>query len=427
MGSIPTSPTKIELIMKIAFFSDCYLDLTGGIVSSINALKAELERLGHTVYVFSTGFPRNEKELVKLAEQNIFVVPSCRLFFRGLTPVSRRPAVIEKWLEQNFPELKDFDIFHIHYEGGCSIAGIRLGRKLGVPVVQTMHGREDMGEGNLIPYGLRTFVAIMLNLFHSWYLPHRRKVAQDEKSATNTARAKMWELMVNHANYADVVVTPSQHFKDKLLNYGVTQPIKVVPNGVKDELVESDVAARELKSGEKLRIVWHSRVSAEKRMMPFLEALTMVDAKRYHMDVYGGGGDYFRAKRFAKRHKLAVKFYNTTPFRPKVLRTMLAAQLDVLVSYDFDTFGMTLIEAEAVGLPVLFCDPEMCEVVPEGSFVMSDDATPASMAQALNDLLDHPERVAEMSQVMLKKRDEVRQSRRVLPLIKIYEELRSTK
>ena len=109
--------------MKIAFFSDCYLDLTGGIVSSINAQKAELEHLGHTVYVFSTGYPKSDAELKKLAKQKIFQVPSCRLCFRGATPVSRRPKIIEKWLKNSHPEIKDFDVFYVHYESGCSIAG----------------------------------------------------------------------------------------------------------------------------------------------------------------------------------------------------------------------------------------------------------------------------------------------------------------
>ena len=52
--------------MKIAFFSDCYLDLSGGIVSNINAEKAELERQGHTVYVFSSAYPHSENEIKKL-------------------------------------------------------------------------------------------------------------------------------------------------------------------------------------------------------------------------------------------------------------------------------------------------------------------------------------------------------------------------
>ena len=52
--------------MKIAIFTDCYLDLIGGIASSIEAQKTALENRGHTVYVFSTGFPRSSQELQKL-------------------------------------------------------------------------------------------------------------------------------------------------------------------------------------------------------------------------------------------------------------------------------------------------------------------------------------------------------------------------
>lgn len=405
--------------MKIAFFSDCYLDMTGGIVSSINAVKAELERLGHTVYVFSTGFPRSKEARFMLAKKHIYEVPSCWLFFRGLAPISRRPAIIEKWLVENFPELKDFDIFHTHYESGCSIAGMRLGRRLGIPVVQTMHGREDMGETNIIPYGLRTFVATNINWFHSWYLPHKKIVKKDRYLADNFAKAKMWTMMVNHANNADIVLSPSLQFKRKLEHYGVEKKIEVVPNAVKDELVGGKGAVRKLEKGEKLKIIWHSRVSEEKRMMPFLRALKTVNGN-YEMRVYGGGGDFFRARRFAKKNQMNVAFYNTSPFEV-VAEAMDWANLDVLVSYNFDTFGMTLIEAEAKGLPVFICDPDFKEVVPKGSYKLAAGPEPEKMAKALQDLIDNPEQIEKMSRVMIENREEVKQSLRIKKLIKIYE------
>ena len=115
--------------MKIAIFSDCYLDLTGGIRSSIAAQKQALEQNGHEVCIFSTGYPKSKQELKKLSKQNIFQVPSCKLFFYKLTPVSRRPKIVEKWLVKNHPEIKNFDIYYIHYESGCSIAGLRLAKK----------------------------------------------------------------------------------------------------------------------------------------------------------------------------------------------------------------------------------------------------------------------------------------------------------
>lgn len=407
--------------MKIAIFSDCFLDLTGGITSSIRAQKRALEERGHEVEVFSTGFPRSKAELSKLAQDKIYQVPSCKLFFWKLTPVSRRPGIIEKWLLREHPEIREYDVFYVHYEAGCSIAGLRLGKRLGIPTVQVMHGREDMGETNIIPYGLRTFVAWGLNWLHSWYMPHKARVRRDQYLADNTAKAYMWTLMVNHANYADLVITPSRHFRDKLVHYGVTKKIEVVPNGYPDDLFPTEVKVRELRDGKKLRMIWHSRVSAEKRMMPFLRALTQVRGK-WRMDVYGGGGDYFRAQRFARRNGLNVKFHGNVKF--EVIKKALAkSHLDILASYNFDTFGMTLIEAEAAGVPVFFCDPDMREVVPIGGYLMSDFIDPQSMAATLNLIMDDPAKIRKMSTVMIKHRHEILESERIKGLEKIFVQL----
>ncbi len=410
--------------MKIAIFSDCYLDLTGGIRSSINAQKAALEEKGHAVEVFSTGFPRSEKELKNLARSHIYLAPSCRLFFRGLTPVSRKPKIIENWLEKTHPELKNFDIFYVHYEAGLSIAALRLGKKLNIPTVQVMHGREDMGETNIIPRGFRTLVALFLNHLHACFLPHEVKIRKDNYLANSLAKAEMWTMMVNHANSADLVLTPSAHFRKKLLHYGVKTRIEVFPNGYPDANFPENPPLKLLNAGEPLKIIWHSRVSAEKRMMPFLRALKILykTHKNFALDVYGGGGDFFRARRFARRHHLPVIFHGNVPFE-KLQTAIGNAHLDVLVSFGFDTFGMTLIEAEAFNTPVFFCDPDMKEVVPAGSFVMSEDETPEKIAASLEDILENPEKIGHMSKKMQENRSEILISRRISSLEQIFRDI----
>ena len=399
--------------MKIAIFTDCYLDLTGGITSSINDDKAELEQRGHTVYVFSSGFPRSEKERQALAEQNIFPVKSCRVFGRGIVPIARRPGIIEKELMRTHPEISDFDIYYIHYEAGCSIAGLRLGRKFGVPTIQVMHGREDMGEDRLIPYGLRTVVAVLLNWFHSWYIPHSVKVHRDDYLADTLAKAKMWTLMVNHANYADLVVSPSKHFRKKLQHYGVTRPFEVLPHGLADARCEVEVSPRELMGGEKLRVIWHSRLSGEKRILPFLTALKILGRpQEYRLDVYGDGPDGMMARKYAKLHHLPVKFHGDTA-RDKVWRELTLAHLDVLASYNYDNYSMSLVEAAAAGTPVLIADKDMEEILPPGSYILSAGPTPEEMAAALAELLDHPERIAKMSRAAIAGRDAKRISRKI--------------
>lgn len=407
--------------MKIAIFSDCYLDLTGGIVTSINSQKAELEKLGHTVYIFTTAFSKSEQELKKFAKKNIYIVPSCKFLIRGVTPISRRPPIIEKWIMDKHPEIKNFDIFYTHHEVGCSIAGLRLGKKLHIPTVQVMHGREDMGETMLIPFGFRTITAMLLNYSHACFIPHHDKVHRDENLADTFAKAKMWTLMVNHANHADYVISPSEHMQRKLQHYGVKREIMIFPNGLDDQSFPAKVSPKSLKSGEELRIIWHSRVSGEKRIIPFFRALNQVTGK-YRLDVYGGGGDLKKAKRYAKNHRLNVYFHGPTDFK-EVQTAIQNAQLDVLTSYNYDNHPLTLVEAEACGVPVFFCDPDMAEFVPAGGFLVSKNESPAEMSETISNIFKHPECIHKMSEVMISHRDEVLVSHRIRVLERFFQEI----
>lgn len=395
--------------MKIAFFSDCYLDLTGGIVTTISAQKKELERRGHTVYIFSSAYKKSPAETAKLKTENIFPVKSCRILGRGLTPIAKRPHIIEKQILNEHPEIKDFDIFYVHYEAGCSIAGLRLGKKLNVKTIQVMHGREDIGEQNLVPYGFRTIVATLLNWFHSWYLPHPIKIKKDNYLATTKAAIKMWELMANHASFADFILTPSEHFKKKLAHYKVKKSVKTLPNGVLDECFVPNLEPKTLKPGETLNIIWHSRVSKEKRIMPFLEALKNVNGN-YHLDIYGDGNDLKRAKKYVKGHHLNVHFHGVKPFK-EIYSKIIKSHLDVLTSYNFDNYPMTLVEAESAGTPALYVDPDLKEVTPTTGTILTKSPNPKDIANAINDLIAHPEKIEKMSKAMLEHRDEVRVSR----------------
>ena len=412
--------------MKIAIFSDCYLDLTGGIVSVINAEKLALEQRGHTVEVFTSAYPHSDAELKQLSRKHIYPVPSCKIFGCNLTPIARRPSVVEKWLIKNHPEIQNYDVYYIHYEAGCSIAGLRLAKRFNIPSVQVMHGREDVGEEKLIPCGLRTIVATLLNWFHSWYLPHSTKVHRDHYLATTIARAKMWTLMVNHANYADLVITPSEHFAKKLHHYGVVKTIIPLHHGVSDELIAEHVAERKLDLGTPIELIWHSRLSGEKRTHEFLQALQILQNdfgnNNYHLTMYGDGPDGNSARKYAHHHNLNIDFCGVQPFKmiwPKIK----SAHLDVLVSYNYDTFGMTLIEAAAAGTPTLFVDKDMQEILPPGSFVMADGSSPQQIAAAINELINHPERISSMSKALLKHRSNLKISRKIDQLERIFTNL----
>lgn len=395
--------------MKIAIFTDIYAPWgSGGIASSIKAQKHELEKLGHDVTVFCPGFNAREKNVVN--------VPSHRILRINNSVVSKRPTVVEAFVLEKFLNFAEFDVVHVHYEASCSLAGIRLAQRFGLPLVQTMHGREDMAIAINIPHPLKYLTASLMNHMHAKYLPHTFKVKRDKFQAPTRARAKMWELMVNQANYADVVIVPSQHFARKLEHYGVTRPFAQVSNGVSSELVQAEFAPRELEDGAVLKLIWNSRLSHEKRILPFLQAVAMLK-RPYLLYVYGDGNDLRAAKKYAERHKLKVKFYGMQK-REKIVQTMAEAHLSILASYNFDNQPMTLLEAEATGLPVFFCDPNMLEIVPSGSFVLAGGPEPVAMAIALENL--ESAQVVKMSSQMLKNRAKVLQEAQIEDLLNAY-------
>lgn len=398
------------MVMKIAIFTDIYAPWgDGGIPSSIKAQKNELERLGHEIVLFCPGYNAREKGVIN--------VPSHEHVEINGAIISKRPKKVEQFVLERFPNFADeFDLVHVHYEASCSLAGVRLARRFGMPLVQTMHGREDRAIEVNTPKLVRGFVARWLNKHHGNYLVHELRVKRDKFQAPTKLRARMWTLMVNHAEQADVVVVPSQHFGDKLEHYGVTKPIVVVSNGIDENLVKQKFRVRELEDGDVLKMIWNSRISREKRMMEFLAALRMLK-RPYLLYAYGNGNDFKKAQKFVKKHGLKVKFYGPTT-RQKIIDRMSESHLAVMASYNFDTQGMTLLEAEATGLPVFFCDPTMEEVVPQGSYVISGGPEPEAMAMALESL--PPNRIADMSKIMLEHRSEVMSDVQVEKLLATY-------
>lgn len=398
--------------MRIAVFTDIYAPwATGGIVSSIQAQKRELEKLGHTVVVFCPGFDSDDPTVV--------TVPTFKWLKINETAVARTPQEIETAILDQRPEFgREFDLVHAHYEAACSIAGIRLARRFGLPVVQTMHGREDMAIAVNVAPALRFGVAEALDLLHAQCLEHGVEVERDQFQAPTLTRARMWRLMVNHAESADVVVTPTRHFAEKLRHYGVTRPLRVVSNGVDEDLVTQEFQVRRLEEGAPLLMLWNSRVSHEKRIMPFLKAVAQLQ-RPYHLTVYGDGNDLKKAQRYARQQDLAVEFRGRRP-RTEIIRQMGSAQLAIMASYNFDTQGMTLLEAKATGLPVFFCDPNMREVVPEGSYVLAAGPEPEAMAAALEAL--PAGQIEKMSRVMMAHREEALQSAQIQKLLAVYQE-----
>ncbi len=399
--------------MKIAVFTDLYLEVAGGIPSSISAQKKALEELGHEVTIFCPGFKTDDKSVV--------LVPTMKRLRVNGAPVAQSPRKVVDFVRNKFPVFSQFDIVHVHYEAGCSIAGVLLAHEFKVPLVQTMHGREDMAIATNVPHPFKTIAGWGLDFLHGNFLPHKRVVLRDDELANTYAKAAMWTLMVNQANAANQVITPSQQFAKKLKKYGVSRPITAVSNGVSDELASGKWPVRKRTGDEPLRMIWNSRVSREKRIMPLLLALKKIKRMPFSLDIYGNGNELKKAKKFVIKNGLKnkVQFHGAVP-HDSLLSKMREMHLSVTVSYGFDTQGLTLLEATATGLPVFYCDPDLAESVPKGAGVMSDGPDVDSMAEMLANIIDTPDCICEMSEAALKGRKQVLQSVQIKKLLEVY-------
>ena len=409
--------------MKIAVFTDLYLEIAGGIPSSISAQKKELEKLGHEVVVFCPGFK-------KPSEKNVVVLPTSKSIKINGAPTTKWPGKVIKFIEKNYPNFgTDFDLIHSHYEAGASIAAVILARKYGLPLVQTMHGREDMAIAVNVPHPFKTFAGWALNRIHGAYLnkyTDKITIKRDNYLADMNCKKNMWKLMVRQANCADLVITPSQHFADKLSHYGVNKQITPVSNGVEDSVLNFEKwDVRSYNDGEPLKIIWTSRLSREKRILPFLESLAIVNQKKpnsFFFTAVGDGNELVAAKAFAEEKNISnlCCFKGAVP-HDEVMHLLKNQHLSIINSYGFDTQGLTILEAGAVGLPVLYCDKDMDQVVIKDAAIRPKDETEKEMADTILEVINNPNCIEKMSRNAFSGRESVLQSTQIKNLLKVYE------
>ena len=433
------APTKA---LRIAIFTDVFLGIPGGIPSSIRAQKTALESLGHQVTIFCPGTQQDySNPLNKFGadhDPNIILVPTAKFLVNG-APFSKWTKEVVRFIEKKYPNLTEsFDLFHIHYEATTSMAGLILAKKYHIKTIQTMHGREDMAIAINVPHPFKTLAATGINLIHRVTLKSIAKKspkpdyqnAEIKNLAPTIARREMWQMMVRQANLADQVITPSAHFAKKLQLFGVTRPISVISNGIADqEIANFTPRIRTYQDHEPLRILWFSRLSKEKRILPFLESLKLAQELepnfRFVFTIIGDGNQMSKVQKFCKKHfdEASIKILGTIPHQEILQKYTKDQHLSIINSYQFDTQGLTILEAAACNLPVIYADPDMSEIVPNHGGLCAKSPAPRAMAELLLEIYHQPEIIQKLSQNLAASEKTYLQSHQIEKLLKLYRQL----
>lgn len=395
--------------MRIALVTDYYLPTLGGVQTAVKALGESLRLTGHEVTVFCPlAEPGDDPGVVGL--------PVSALFRPDGYPFAWSPRRVTATLRREFAGRR-IDVVHTHSEMFAALGAVRAAAELDIPVVHTMHGRIDVYTAQVLP--LPRLTVPVLAALHGRQVSHRGVRVTGGADYTRTRHARrMWRLMLAQSRASAHVIVPSAHFARRLRDQGATTPTTVLSNGLEPEVLRrvGTPTPRTPAKGEPLRIVWVGRLSPEKRPEVLVEAARSFPPG-VAVDVYGDGISRRGLERAARRAGAPVTLHGAVP-QHRVLDAMRDAHLLVSSSIGFDNQPMVILEAIASGLPVLHCDPDLAETIPDGAGFLARTPDAAGLAHEVGELRRHPDRIGRAGLAAVAARSRVAQSAE--PVLRVY-------
>ena len=201
--------------------------------------------------------------------------------------------------------------------------------------------------------------------------------------------------------HAEVIVAPTQKVENVLRNYGIQNPIQVIPSGIALEQHKGQMPAEERLSRRKALgipedhtvLLNLGRLGTEKNLNELLELLSMelMHNDKITLLIVGDGPARKELEEMAVHLGIRDHVVFTGMVPPSEVHTYYQLG-DIFVSASTsETQGLTYVEAAANGLPLL-CrrDPCLDEVLVEGSNGYEYEAE-SEFCSILDTILQNPE------------------------------------
>ena len=129
-----------------------------------------------------------------------------------------------------------------------------------------------------------------------------------------------------------------------------------------------------------------------------------------------------KVQKFCKKHfdEASIKILGTIPHQEILQKYTEDQHLSIINSYQFDTQGLTILEAAACNLPVIYADPDMSEIVPNHGGLCAKSPTPHAMAELLLKIYHQPEIIQKLSQNLAASEKTYLQSHQIKKLLDLY-------
>lgn len=311
--------------MRIGLFTDTYFPQVSGVATSIRTLKTELEKQGHTVFIFTT----TDKDVNRYEDWQIIRIPSIPFFaFKD-----RRVAYRGFNTALDIAKQYQLDVIHTQTEFALGLLGVWIAKELKIPVLHT---------------------------YHTQYEDYVHYIAKGM-----VIRPSMVKYMVrSFMSDLDGVICPSEIVYDLLLKYKIPIEKRVIPTGIeltkfqRPEISEADLLQLREKLGispKETMLLSLSRVSYEKNIQAILAA--MPDVLQENSDVklvVAGDGPYLDdLKEQARSLGISDHVLFTGMIAPSETALYYKAADFFISASTSETQGLTYLESIASGTPII--------------------------------------------------------------------------
>lgn len=327
--------------MRIGLFTDTYFPQVSGVATSIKTLKTELEKLGHTVFIFTTtdeGVNRYEDwDIIRIPSVPFFAFKDRRVAYAGFTDALKIASRYK------------LDLIHTHTEFTLGILGKMVAKELQIPVVHTYHTQyEDyvhyIAKGRLIRPG-------MIKYF---------------------VRPFLHDL--------DGVICPSEIVEELLMRYNIPVSKRIIPTGIdlakfdRPEICPSDIEDLREQLGiqkDETMLLSLSRISHEKNIQAVIKAMPRIlqDNPKVKLVIVGGGPYAETLQELIEELQLQDAVQMTGMIAPSDTALYYKAADFFISASTSETQGLTFLESLASGTPIIaHANPYLNNVITDKMF-----------------------------------------------------------
>lgn len=309
--------------MNIAFFTDSYRPYLSGVVKSIDSFRKELERQGHSVYIFAPDYPFVGRQ--KGIYRFISLPTPSQKDFRLAIPISNRII----------PELKglNLDIIHTHTPFLMGKLARHTANRLKLPLVFTFHTLYDQ---------------------YVHYVPIFGELA----------RNFIIKYVNDYCQSCGLIIAPSRYVEKKLKDFDIKSLILTVPTGIdlefyikRNRKLLLEEIKRELRIADfAAKLVYVGRLGVEKNLAFLLRSFNII-VKKYKLNacliIVGEGSERGILERYCQTEGIDSQVIFTGKQSPEQVAAYYQLSDLFVFPSRTETQGLVTIEAMASGLPVV--------------------------------------------------------------------------